>query len=71
MPPAQRAIELIGRIDLKAGGCSAQPQLPACRRMPKDRGDLIDIGPIKGITMVYTLGDRDLWVSAREYVREY
>src|SRR5258708_18337377 len=70
MPPAQRAIEMVGRIELKAGGCRAQRQLATRRRMPQDRGDVIDSGPIKGIAVVYARGGCDLWVSARECVRE-
>src|SRR5258706_2809914 len=70
VPPAQRAIEMVGRIELKAGGCRAQRQLATRRRMPQDRGDVIDSGPIKGIAVVYARGGCDLWVSARECVRE-
>src|SRR5258708_20840606 len=71
MPPAQRAIEMVGRIELKAGGCRAQRQLATRRRMPQDRGDVIDSGPIKGIAVVYARGGCDLWVSAREGVPEH
>src|SRR5258708_16278066 len=70
MPPAQRAIEMVGRIELKAGGCRAQRQLATRRRMPQDRGDVIDSGPIKGIAVVYARGGCDLWVRARESGRE-
>src|SRR5258708_698596 len=70
MPTAQRAIEMVCRIELNAGGCRAQRQLATRRRMPQGRGGVSDSGPIKGIAVVYARGGCDLWVSARECVRE-
>src|SRR5258707_3946109 len=71
MPPAQRAIEMVGRIELKAGGCRAQRQLATRRRMPQDRGDVVDSGPIKGIAVVYARGGWGRWVNGPPSVVEH